>query len=723
MPSTYTLNNGIELVATGEQSGTWGDTTNTNFTLLDTSLDGQVTVTLGATGSSGSPNALPVSDGATSNGRNRLIIFADSGDLGGTAFVQLTPNDAEKIIYVRNNLSGSRSILLFQGTYSASNDYEVPAGTTSVVFFNGAGSGAVAANVFNNAHFDAMNVVGSVTITTDDNSDTLSLVSTDADANSGPNLNLYRNSASPANNDFLGNVKFVGRNNNSQDVQLAEQEVYITDVTDGAEDGLVNYNVMTNGSNISYLQLRGETGTVVFNEDSNDLDFRIESNAHANMFVVDGGNDAAGIGVYPSIDWSTNYPALQMGQAGALYGHKTSNQMSYAMNWGVTTGNVYIADGMASRMVMDTSKVAFDTSASGTAGNGITGIRNLEMTTAANVFNEESNDMDFRVESDDVANMLFLDAENNRLNIGGSPNTYSSNRVNIFGANTNPPSSANGNLAIYATDSQAAGNGGCITFGGRYTDAGAMYQFGAIQAVKKNGTSGNAAGLVKLYYVDSSNGTNAFLEASEDGAVFNEASLDDDFRIESNNNTHMLFVDGGNDNLIVGNTVVNPASGYSNQAGLGYAASGQVQIAATSNLATLVLGQNQGTNGSILDFRKQGTVVGSVSVTGSGTTYNTTSDRRLKENIEPIADATDKLMSMKPVTHTWKADPDADAVHGFIAQEMQDIVPEAVSGEPDDEEMMSMDYGRITPVLVAALQDAHKKIEVLEARLTELENK
>jgi len=156
MPSTYTLNNGIEIIATGEQSGTWGDTTNTNFELVDTSLDGQVSVTLAATGSSGSPNTLPVSDGAASNGRNRLVIFGDGGDLGGTVFVQLTPNDAEKIVYVRNNLSGSRSILLFQGTYNSSNDYEVPAGTTAVVFFNGAGSGAVAANVFNNAYFDAI---------------------------------------------------------------------------------------------------------------------------------------------------------------------------------------------------------------------------------------------------------------------------------------------------------------------------------------------------------------------------------------------------------------------------------------------------------------------------------------------------------------------------------------------------------------------------------------
>ena len=156
MPSTYTTNNGIELIATGEQSGTWGATTNTNLELVDASLDGQVTITLSSAGSSGSPNNLPVTDGASSNGRNRIVIYNDGGDLGATAYVQLTPNDAEKIIFIRNSLSGSRDIIVFQGTYNASNDYVVPNGTTAVVFFDGAGTGAVAANVFNNAAFDAL---------------------------------------------------------------------------------------------------------------------------------------------------------------------------------------------------------------------------------------------------------------------------------------------------------------------------------------------------------------------------------------------------------------------------------------------------------------------------------------------------------------------------------------------------------------------------------------
>lgn len=147
MVSTYTTNNGIEKPGNGDQTNTWDVTANENYDWIDTSLDGQVTVTLPATGSSGSPNTLAITDGAASNGRNRYVKFSDGGDLGGTAYVQLTPNDAEKVMFVTNSLSGSRSILLFQGTYSASNDYELVAGETSIVRFDGTGSGAVVTRV------------------------------------------------------------------------------------------------------------------------------------------------------------------------------------------------------------------------------------------------------------------------------------------------------------------------------------------------------------------------------------------------------------------------------------------------------------------------------------------------------------------------------------------------------------------------------------------------
>ena len=168
-----------------------------------------------------------------------------------------------------------------------------------------------------------------------------------------------------------------------------------------------------------------------------------------------------------------------------------------------------------------------------------------------------------------------------------------------------------------------------------------------------------------------------------------------------------------------GNLLVGKTSPNSTVQGVELSPNGYGIFTSSSNHALLL--NRAGTDGAIATFRKAGTTVGTISVTGSDTTYNTTSDIRLKTDINPIADATETLMAMNAVTHKWKADPDADAVIGFIAQEMAEIVPEAVSKGEGEDDMWSMDYGRITPVLVAALQDAHKKIEDLESRLAALE--
>ena len=147
MASTYTTFLGLEKPGTGEQSGTWGNTVNTNMDIVDQAVDGIISVTLSATGSTGSPNSLPITDGTVSNGRNKYIEFVDGGDIGATVYVALTPNDAEKVVYLRNSLSGSRSILIFQGTYNTSNDFELLAGKDYVLKFNGGGSGATVTDV------------------------------------------------------------------------------------------------------------------------------------------------------------------------------------------------------------------------------------------------------------------------------------------------------------------------------------------------------------------------------------------------------------------------------------------------------------------------------------------------------------------------------------------------------------------------------------------------
>jgi hypothetical protein len=80
-----------------------------------------------------------------------------------------------------------------------------------------------------------------------------------------------------------------------------------------------------------------------------------------------------------------------------------------------------------------------------------------------------------------------------------------------------------------------------------------------------------------------------------------------------------------------------------------------------------------------------------------------------------------KVLELNPVTYTWKVD--GSDGQGFIAHELQEVAPYAVSGEKDGEQMQGVDYGKITPLLTAALQEAIAEIQSLKARVAELEAK
>ena len=105
---------------------------------------------------------------------------------------------------------------------------------------------------------------------------------------------MYRNSGSPADSDFIGKLSFTGRNDNSQDVTYAELGVKILDASDGSEDGRFElYTVLAGTEGIS--RIRANSTELVINEDSKDLDFRVESDGNANMLFVDGGTNRVGI--------------------------------------------------------------------------------------------------------------------------------------------------------------------------------------------------------------------------------------------------------------------------------------------------------------------------------------------------------------------------------------------------------------------------------------------
>ena len=286
------------------------------------------------------------------------------------------------------------------------------------------------------------------------------------------------------------------------------------------------------------------------------------------------------------------------------------------------------------------------------------------------IFNDGSADIDFRVESDNESVAFVVEGSTGNIGIGtGSPTLDAS----LAGVST--PS---GTTVLHMND----------------TD-------GAYLKITDPASGNNRGAQVALF------GTAMIVNNCESDKII----------FGTGNSQKMQLTSSGNLRLGQSGTD-HPGSGNSTT-GISLRSTGDAFFSDTDSAA--IYG-NCNSDGTVVSIAKGGTAKGGISVSDSGVTFNTTSDRRLKENIEPL-EATDKLMDMNPVLFNWKDNPDGPKNMGFIAQDMQNIMPEAVSFDDTEEKMLRMDYGRITPILVSALQNAHKKIEELESRIVAMESK
>jgi hypothetical protein len=157
-----------------------------------------------------------------------------------------------------------------------------------------------------------------------------------------------------------------------------------------------------------------------------------------------------------------------------------------------------------------------------------------------------------------------------------------------------------------------------------------------------------------------------------------------------------------------------------------------VMIGDTSSGSVFSSGSATGTQTHLI-FRNGNGDVGLVQTSGSSTSYNTQSDYRLKENAVAISDGITRLKTLKPYRFNFKTDP-STTVDGFFAHEVT-AVPEAISGTKDEVALaddkdknlkrgdpiyQGIDQSKLVPLLVAALQEAISKIEVLETEVAAL---
>jgi hypothetical protein len=824
MAITYVNDLRLSEMGTGDNSGTWGTVTNTNLELIGEALGyGTEAITTNA-----DTHASTIADGSTDPVRAMYVKY--TGTLDSACTITIGPNTVNKFYYIENATSGSQDIIISQGSGA---NVTIPAGDVKAVYLDGAGSGAAVTDAFASLNVGSFTSEGASTITTADNTVQLTLISTDADASVGPQLELYRNSGSPADNDVLGFLTFKGRNDNSQDVVYAGLQSYILDASDGTEDGYLVIDTMVAGT--ARERISFDSAATVFNEEGIDLDFRIETDAQPSAFVLDAADDTiTTTNQVVTITHGGNGKQLELVSTDAdansgpqldLYRNSASPaDDDYTGRIKFISRNDNSQDFTAVDFLTRTIDVSDGSEDATLFINTMTGgstYNRINITPTEVVLNEESRDLDFRVESNGNQHMLFVDGGNDHVNIGTSADLggilnvsgaasvqmHSTDRHLMSLVSTEAGASDGPRLILQRDSSSPADNDqlGILEFYGE-NDADEAIEYARINAAILDASDGtedgslaintrlNSANANRMYmsstetvfnensydldfriefhmmwnvYHDNTNfryasnnpagkytqnaGSHTFshaangsadavisfienLRMNSTGAVFNEGSADLDFRVESDGNSHVIFVDAGNDvvnikssggafNGVTAQSLSVRGDSAGNTTPVMMITDSDSNVEADSEIIHLSFSDDSAFATAIyVRFTDQGGAQGSISGEGTGSVaFNTSSDERLKENIVDTESKWDVVKSLQVRDYKWKKSDKVET--GFIAQELNEkwSDPVLVGGDDETRSPWSVDYGRLTPLLTKALQEAMKKIEELETKVAALE--
>jgi hypothetical protein len=389
------------------------------------------------------------------------------------------------------------------------------------------------------------------------------------------------------------------------------------------------------------------------------------------------------------------------------------------------------------------------------------GVERVEWGTSEVVFNDGGANYDFRIEGDTNSSLFFVDASAEAVGIGtASPS------VLLHIEQTSP---ADGRLARIVSAGVGAGFLGVKSTGNTFIDANTsatalefrtqdteraridssgrllvgtstsalervviLGDGGGIQINRNqtgSPTSGQALGSIGFKGIVSPNSNasaevliQAVAEENHSGSV---AGSRLEFYTKANGTgpgsspTERMRIDNSGAVLINRTTLGNIGDSFGTALGLNYA------YFERSGSPAVYIRRGTSTGNAVEFYQGTNTFVGSISVTGSATAYNTSSDHRLKENIVPLTGAIDRINQLQVHRFNFIAEPDR-TVDGFIAHEAQDVVPECVTGEKDavDDDgnpiYQGIDQSKLVPLLTAALQEAIGRIESLEAEVSAL---
>jgi hypothetical protein len=283
--ATYVNDLRLKEITTGDESGTWGTSTNTNLELIAEAFSyGTEVITTNA-----DTHTTTIADGATDPGRSLYLKY--TGTLDSACTITIGPDTVSKVWIIENGTSGSQNIIISQGSGA---DITIPAGDTKVVYSDGAGAGAAFFDAFASLSVVDLKVQDDLTVTDDVSiggkvrvgaatDGTGALMTFDSASNSS-SLQMGNNSGgiSP------GGVLLYSASGN--EFQIYQYTGVVGSETYG------NPTFALNSIGAATFTPISAGGHAVFNEGGIDADFRVESDTNAHAFYVDGTNGNVGIG-------------------------------------------------------------------------------------------------------------------------------------------------------------------------------------------------------------------------------------------------------------------------------------------------------------------------------------------------------------------------------------------------------------------------------------------
>ncbi len=676
MPSTYTSNLGIELPADGELDGVWGDVVNDNMNILDRGINGVLSLSL-----SGTSSTLTTSDGALSDGQYKLLVLA--GSPSGTHTITLAPNDAQKIYFVRNTTA--QSVVFTQGS---GGNVTIATGDSGIIYADGAGSGAAIANLTDHFAMSSVNITGgSITGVNP-------IVMTGGSINGTPIGASTPSTIAGTTGTFSGDVtvadKIIHSGDTNTTIRFPSADT-VTVETNGSERMRIssagNVGIGTTTDAAALLEVSSSTDpTAVF--------IAFISGTTMTVTGITSGTLAVGDRVFGTgVEWNTVITAQTSGTSGSSGNYTVNNSQTVSSNPGISLS-------------------------SAASGKSVLRLTNTDTTEAAG---QTTGGVEF-FSSDATTPGAGVKAYVAAISESASPDT-----ALLFGTSDNTAST----LAVERMRISSAGNVGIGTASPseelhiRKDNASGLGAVLALTNVNTSGATGNQVGI----------GLSAFTELAISSASYRGATIVAE--TTASGNAHALIFSTSAtsaapaERMRINATGTVFFSGSTTEGvfdgdGVNIDATGHVSVNVTSGVP---LDLNQSTNDTaaraMIRFYRREIQNGSITTSSTATAYLTSSDYRLKENVQPMTGALNLVAQLNPVTYTWKTD--GSDGQGFIAHELQAVVPDCVIGEKDavdadgKPEYQGVDTSFLVATLTAAIQEQQAIITALEARLSALE--